>query len=146
LQFLCSSNCQPWVTAISAAFFARLLFDEAFAQTYSFADVKCDDVAKCSTPIFSRVAGYFAVIVRVVARGGTSGARPPRLKSVPPHFTFGPPVAAYIQYCILKMWPPLLVFAPPAVTSWRRSWLLYEVLRRCVDFCDFFWAANLKHC
>jgi len=29
-----------------------------------------------------------------------------------PHFTFGPPVATYIQYCILKMWPPLLVFGP----------------------------------
>jgi len=24
----------------------------------------------------------------------------PHLKSVPPHFTFGPSVAAYIQYCI----------------------------------------------
>ena len=32
-------------------------------------------------------------------RGG-SGARPPHLKSVSPHFTFGPPVAAYIQHCI----------------------------------------------
>ena len=31
-----------------------------------------------------------------------------------PHFTFGPPVAAYIQYCIFKMWPLLLVFGPPA--------------------------------
>jgi len=50
---------------------------------------------------------------------GASGARPPHLKSVPPHFTFGPPVAAYIQYCILKIWSPsvfwplLLVFGPP---------------------------------
>jgi len=26
-----------------------------------------------------------------------------------PHFMFGPLVAAYIQYCILKMWPPLLL-------------------------------------
>jgi len=48
----------------------------------------------------------------VVASGGASGARPPHLRSVPPHFTFGPPVATYIQYCILKMWPPLLVFDP----------------------------------
>jgi len=39
------------------------------------------------------------------AGGWGSGARPP-------HFTFGPPVAAYIQYCIFKMWPPLLVFGP----------------------------------
>ena len=49
--------------------------------------------------------------------GGASGAL--YLKSVPPHFTFGPPVAAYIQYCILKMWPlfwflaPLFGFWPP---------------------------------
>jgi len=49
---------------------------------------------------------------RAVASGGESGARPPYLKSVPPHFTFGPPVAAYIQYCILKIWPHLLVFGP----------------------------------
>ena len=45
----------------------------------------------------------------------------PRVKSVPPHVTFGPPVAAYIQYCILKMWPTLLVFGPPAAKSWRRA-------------------------
>ena len=36
----------------------------------------------------------------------------PHLKSVLHHFRFGPPVAAYIQYCILKMWPPLLFFGP----------------------------------
>ena len=41
---------------------------------------------------------------------------------------FGPPVAAYIQYCILKMSPSLLIFGPsfsflppPAATSWRRA-------------------------
>ena len=38
-----------------------------------------------------------------------------------PHFTFGPPVAAYIQYCILKMWPPFWFLAPPAAKSWRRT-------------------------
>jgi len=38
----------------------------------------------------------------------------PHLKSVPPHSTFGPPVAAYIQYCILKMWSPFCFFAPPS--------------------------------
>jgi len=26
-----------------------------------------------------------------------------------PHFTFGPPVATYIQHCILKIWPSLLL-------------------------------------
>ena len=36
----------------------------------------------------------------------------PHLKSVPTHFAFGPPVAAYIQYCIIKIWPPFLVLAP----------------------------------
>ena len=44
--------------------------------------------------------------------GGGSGARPPYLKSVPPHFRFGPPVAAYIQYCILKMCPSFWFLAP----------------------------------
>ena len=44
--------------------------------------------------------------------GGSVVPGPPHLKSVPPNFTFGPPVAAYIQYCIFKMWPPLLVFGP----------------------------------
>ena len=39
----------------------------------------------------------------------------PHLKSVPPPFTFGPLVAAYIQYSIFKMWPPFLVFGPPLV-------------------------------
>ena len=36
---------------------------------------------------------------------------PPIWNQCPPYFTFGPPVAAYIQYCILKMWPPS-VFLP----------------------------------
>ena len=39
---------------------------------------------------------------------GASGARPPHMKSVPPLFHVW--LAAYIQYCIFKMWPPLLVF------------------------------------
>jgi len=54
----------------------------------------------------------------------------PHLKSVPPNFTFGPLVAAYIQYIICLNIPPLLVFgpsfwfsAPPAAVSWRRAWL-----------------------
>ena len=60
--------------------------------------------------------------------GGGSDVRLPHLKSVPPHFTFGPLVAAYTQYSILKMWPPLLVFGPSfwflallAAKSWRRA-------------------------
>jgi len=41
--------------------------------------------------------------------GGAVLPVPPHLKSVPPHFTFGPPVVAHIQYGILKMLAPLLL-------------------------------------
>ena len=57
---------------------------------------------------------------RAVAIGGASGPRPPHLKSVTPPFTFGTPVATYIQYCIFKMCPPFWFLAPPAAKSWRR--------------------------
>jgi len=61
--------------------------------------------------------------------GGCSGARPPIWNLCPSHFTFGPLVAPYIQYSILKMRPPILVFAPsPAAKSWRRAWAVREVL------------------
>jgi len=57
---------------------------------------------------------------RAVASGGASGAQPP-------HFTFGPPVAAYIQH--LKNVDPPSVFGPsfcfltpPAAKSRRRAW------------------------
>jgi len=43
--------------------------------------------------------------------GVASGARYPHLKSVTPRYVFGPPVAAYIQYCI-SMVPPLCGFCP----------------------------------
>jgi len=42
---------------------------------------------------------------------------PPHLISAPPHFMFGSPIAAYIQYCILKMWTPLVVFGPPLLQN-----------------------------
>jgi len=48
---------------------------------------------------------------RAVASGGASGALPP-FEIGAPHLTFDPPVAAYIQYCILKMWPPFWFLAP----------------------------------
>ena len=38
-----------------------------------------------------------------------------------PHFMFAPPVAAYNQYCILKMSPPCY-FCLPAAKSWERAW------------------------
>jgi len=56
--------------------------------------------------------------LRVVASGGPV-VPVPHLKSVPPHFTFGPPVAAYINTVFLKcdppsgFWPLLLVFGSP---------------------------------
>ena len=43
--------------------------------------------------------------LKVVASGGPVVPGPP-FEICAPHFTFAPPVAAYIQYCILKMWPP----------------------------------------
>ena len=43
---------------------------------------------------------------------GASDAQPP-LEICAPHFPFGPLVAAYIQYSILKMWPPFWFLAPP---------------------------------
>ena len=63
---------------------------------------------------------------RAVASGGASGARPP-IWNLCPHFTFGPLVAAYIQYSIFKMWPPFWFlappsdFSPPTAKSWRRA-------------------------
>jgi len=76
---------------------------------------------------------------------------PTRFEIGAPHFMFGPPVAAYIQHCILKMWPPLLVFgpsfwflAPPAAKSWRRAWaqkaaekMLLKIMNDCA-MCNFF--------
>jgi len=48
------------------------------------------------------------MLVRAVASGGPVVPGPP-FEIGAPHFTFGPPVAAYIQYCILKMCPPMLL-------------------------------------
>jgi len=54
---------------------------------------------------------------------------------------FGFPVTTYIQYCILKMWPPFLVFgpswflAPPAAKSWRRA--CSHPVHFCIIFLHF---------
>ena len=56
------------------------------------------------------------VLCRADASGGAV-VPGPAFKIGAPHFTSGPPVAAYIQYCILKMWP-LLVFGPLAAKFW----------------------------
>ena len=49
-----------------------------------------------------------------------------------PHFTFGPPVATYIQYCILKMWSPFWFLVPPAAKSWRRAWYSNNMTILCI--------------
>jgi len=86
---------------------------------------------------------------RAVASGGASGARHPDLKSVPPHFTFGPPFATYIQYCIFKMWHPfwfwplLLVLAPPgfgpSLWFWPPFWFWPSLLLNPGDGPDGPW-------
>ena len=80
----------------------------------------------------TRVAWYalHPIILLLQWRGRVQGRRQrgdqwcpaPHLKSVPPHFAFGPPVVTYIQYCILKRGPPFWFLAPPAAKSWRRAW------------------------
>jgi len=54
-KFLCSlasfKLSSLGVRHLSHIYFAQLLFDKAFVQTYSFADVNCADVALGSTPI-----------------------------------------------------------------------------------------------
>jgi len=60
---------------------------------------------------------------RVVANGGTSGARPPHLKSVPPLFHVWPPGCCIHPILYLKKWPPFcflplhLVFGPPLLLN-----------------------------
>jgi len=50
----------------------------------------------------------------------------PHLESVRPHVTFDPSVAAYIQYCIVKMWPPFWFLAPLLLhLSDRPAWVPY---------------------
>jgi len=82
--------------------------------------------------LFDRLES-FSLLVFTVARntqpspaGGQWCPAPP-YEIGAPHFTFGPPVAAYIRHCILKCSRPFwfltlfLVFGPPAAKSWRRA-------------------------
>ena len=107
-----------------------------FASTtyLSLCSFKVTALAPSMLILFHYCRKHCAVyMLSAVASGKASGARPPHLKSVPPHFTFGPPVAAYIQYCILKMWPPLLVFGPPSAISCRRACICsYSFMYLCV--------------
>jgi len=106
-----SSNQRPhvvWLTVASQCFhIARVAI---IPTLFSFCSYVTMDVNPAVTVYATPHA--FLVRAKAVASRGISGAWPPHLKSVPHHLTFGPPVAAYFQYCILKMWPPLLVFGP----------------------------------
>ena len=67
-------------------------------------------------------------ICRVVASGEASGARPPYLKSVLRHLTFGPAVAAYFQCCILKLCLSFWFLPSPC------SYILATGLKICINF------------
>ena len=66
---------------------------------------------------------------RAIASRGSSGARSSHLQYASSHFMFGTPVAACIQYCILKMlplcyiWPPFLWIPGdmPDSTKWKSA-------------------------
>ena len=79
---------------------------------------------------------YRGSVIVFVTASGPSPAWGPVVPGPPiwnrcPHFTFGPPVATYIQYCILKMWPPFWFLAPSAAKSWRRAWTASENYCKC---------------
>ena len=53
---------------------------------------------------------------------GASGARHLHLKSVPPHFTFGPWLLHTSNTVFFKCGSPVWFLAPPIAKSWRRAW------------------------
>jgi len=80
------------------------------SQIENEASLNHDCYAITGKHITTHLRGIFRA--RAVASRGASGARPLHIKSVSPHFMFGPSVAAYIQYCILKMCPPFWFLTP----------------------------------
>jgi len=58
-------------------------------------------------PSIEMLKGYMA---GTSPAGGAMVPGPPFEIGAPPFHVWPPPVAAYTQYCILKMWPPRLVF------------------------------------
>jgi len=75
---------------------------------------------------------------RAVASGGASGARPP-------HFTFGPLVSAYIQYSIIKMWPPLLLHRGDGPDS-KKDFLISKIWKLILLFSLTLFLSMLKRC
>jgi len=59
---------------------------------------------------------YIFMEARPSPSGGAVVPGPP-FEIGAPHFTFGPPVAAYIQYCFLNMLPPPSGFWPPLLLN-----------------------------
>jgi len=108
---------QEWLVARFDA--VRFLYS-SFFEHYNY-NLLCDWVPKPYSVILRTCAGHIAFVLyqgsawvgRAVASGGASGARPPHLKSVHPHFTFGPLFAAYIQLQYFKNVPPFWFLAPP---------------------------------
>jgi len=78
--------------------------------------VACGRTSGARPPIWNRCppGATFIQYCQGRRQRGASGARPLNLKSVPHHFTFGPLVAAYIQYSIFKMWLHFWFLAPPS--------------------------------
>jgi len=79
-------------------------------------------------PFINNICAVLAFQYSMVS--GSSPAGGPVVPGPPfeigdPHFTFGLTVAEYIQYCILKMWPPFWYLAPPAAKSWRRACMVH---------------------
>ena len=123
----CIKKLQDFWCAVKQYVYTNFSYTFNGFYVHALSSGSCPSVRVLSKQARVSSAVFIWRIHRVVASGGGSVARAPHLKSVPPHFTFGQLVAAYIQYCILKMWPPsgfwplLLVFGPLAAKSWRRA-------------------------
>ena len=79
------------------------------------------DVKERSLKLWEHDSRFLFLAETSTHNAATPGSSPAGGQWCPaPHFTFGPLVAAYIQYSVLKMWPPS-GFCPPAAKSWRRA-------------------------
>ena len=108
-------NWQPWsrVDCFSACLFFFLAIYRIFSSV-GRESCPCSDTL-ATARLYRSLLWHHVVLVevRAVASGEASGALPP-FEIGTLHFTFGPPVAAYIQYCILKISLPFWFWAPPS--------------------------------
>ena len=114
----------------------RLFSPKSYSQSAKYVQhalyVPGSQILYLSFRILSWTAGYLGYKTTCHHQGrrqrGSQWCPAPPFEIGASHFTFGPLVAAYIQYCIFKMWPPfwflapLSGFCPPAAKSWRRAW------------------------